>query len=100
MNTITVFNNEDLINTVLSALKKSHFNKVSFDPKQHKFFAITKKTMSSFGEFLIIEMKTIDQTRVTLDFRSQCISPFQVYAWGKNKKNFNKFQTELLKLIV
>ena len=96
--TITVFNNEELINRILTALKEAQFDEVVFDQEQHKFFALTKKTMSSFGEFLIIEMINLDQSTVQLNFRSQCNYPFQIYAWGKNKKNYNRFQSELLKL--
>ena len=94
---ILIRNKEGLINNILIALKKSNFERISFDQKQHKFFAITRKTMSSPGEFLIIEMINLDQSKVKLKFLSQCMSPFQVYAWGKNKKNYNRFQTELLK---
>ena len=97
--TITVFNNEELINRILTALKEAQFDEVVFEEEHHKFFAVTKKTMSSFGEFLSIEMISLDQSNVLLNFRSQCNYPFQIYAWGKNKKNYNKFQTELLKLI-
>ncbi len=95
--TIIMRNNEGLINNILIALKKSNFEDISFDEEQNKFFALTKKTMSSFGEYLIVEMITIDQSKVKLNFRSQCNYPFQIYAWGKNKKNFKRFETELLK---
>ena len=98
--TITVFNNEELISRILTALKEAQFGEVVFDQEQHKFFALTKKTMSSFGEFLSIEMIILDQSTVQLNFRSQCNYPFQVYAWGKNKKNYDRFQSELFKLIV
>ena len=97
---ITINNNEDLNNTILSALKNAQFDEVSFDYKQNKFFAITKKTMSSFGEYLIIDKINMYESKVKLNFRSQCNYPFQIYAWGKNKKNYNRFQSELLKLIV
>ena len=96
--TITIINNEELINRILTAFKGAQFDEVFFDEEQYKFFAVTKKTMSSFGEFLSIEIIILDQSKVQLNFRSQCNYPFQIYAWGKNKKNYNRFQNELLKL--
>ena len=90
---------DNLLNKVIDSMKLSNFNDVVYDEKTNKFYASTLATMSSWSEFIEVEMEKIDDTNILLKFLSRCTYPYQVFDWGKNKKNFEKFEAELNKVI-
>lgn len=88
----------DNIEILEQALKNTGFKKVHFNKAKNKFFARTKFSMSSFSEF--IELKLHDKGNETeIEFKSICALPTQVYDWGKNKRNYRKFEKQLEMLI-
>jgi hypothetical protein len=55
--------------------------------------------MSSWTEQ--IEVQAIEnQGKTEVNFKSICSLPTQIYDWGKNKRNYKKFEKELEKVIV
>ena len=90
---------ENLTNKVIDSLILSNFNDVIYDDETNKFYASTQATMSSWSEFIEVEIEKKDDTNVLLKFLSRCTYPYQVFDWGKNKKNFQKFESELYKVI-
>ena len=82
---------------IMEALKNAGFKKVGVDQDANRFYAQTKFSMSSWTEYIevvIIE----DQSETEIKFKSICAYPTQIYDWGKNKRNYKKFEEELEKI--
>lgn len=89
--------NENL-KIILEALKNSGFRKVRLDEDDKRFYAQTRFSMSSFSEYIEVSVSH-DNLSTELKFKSICALPTQIYDWGKNKRNFRRFEKELEKLI-
>ena len=87
--------NEKLI---MEALKNAGFKKVGLDNEENRFYAQTKFSMSSFSEYIEVAFNH-EHFSTDLKFKSKCALPTQVVAWGKNKRNYKKFEKELKKLM-
>jgi len=88
----------DNLNFIENALKNAGFKNVGIDTGENRFYAQTKFSMSSFSEYIEVSY-TNDQHTTKIKFLSICALPTQVFAWGKNKRNYKKFEKELEKLI-
>lgn len=75
---------------ILHALEVSKFHQVYFNEQENKFCANAAFTMNSWGEHIILNYHT-ENSKTIINFMSICSFPFQIYDWGKNKKNFEKF---------
>lgn len=90
--------NENL-KRIEQALKNAGFKKIHFNKDKNKFFARTGFSMSSFSEFIELYIKD-NQDQTEIEFKSICAFPTQIYDWGKNKRNYKKFEKQLEKLIL
>jgi len=79
------------------ALKNSGFRQVGLDEDEKVFYANTKFSMSSFSEVIFVYYVT-DEKATHIIFKSICGLPTQIFAWGKNKRNYKRFEKELEKL--
>jgi hypothetical protein len=91
-------NPSDNLKFIENALKNAGFKNVGIDSDENRFYAQTKFSMSSFSEYIEVSYNK-DQHTTELKFLSICALPTQVFAWGKNKRNYKKFEKELEKLI-
>ena len=85
-------------NLIMGALKNAGFKKVALDKDEHHFYAQTKFSMSSFSEYIEVSFKH-DHFSTEMKFKSKCALPTQVVDWGKNKRNYKRFEKELEKLM-
>jgi len=95
--THTLHNQDNVQRKIIESLKRSGFEAVNYDVVESKFYARTNFTMSSWGENITIEIN-IANNSVTSEFISICAFPFQIFDWGKNKRNYKRFYKELNKL--
>lgn len=83
---------------IKEALKNSGFKKIGFDVDENRFYAKTRFSMSSWSEYVEVKIDR-SQNETEIEFKSICALPTQIYDWGKNKRNYNKFESELKKLL-
>lgn len=88
----------EIVSTIERALKNAGFRRVGFDSAEQKFYAQTQFSMSSWSEYIAVYYQHNDSS-TDLQFKSICALPTQLFAWGKNKRNFKKFERELEKLL-
>ncbi|TQD40176.1 hypothetical protein [Haloflavibacter putidus] len=79
-------------------MKNAGFNKVGIDEDKNCFYAKTTFSMSSFLEYIEISYQNT-QNKTELKFKSICALPTQIYDWGKNKRNFERFEKEIDQLL-
>ena len=91
-------NPTDNLKFIGEALKNAGFKKVGLDKDENRFYAQTKFSMSTFSEYIEVSYSH-DNLSTDLKFKSICALPTQVFAWGKNKRNYKKFEKELEKLM-
>lgn len=84
---------------IKKALKNAGFKKVGLDKDENRFYAQTKYSMSSFSEYIEVSFNHDHHFRTNLTFKSICALPTQLMAWGKNKRNYRRFERELQKLM-
>jgi hypothetical protein len=81
--------NLNLNSNILKALKKSGFLKIK--ESNNSFSAITYPSIWSFSEIIQIDNNKIDEENVLVTIKSKCFFPLQIFDWGKNKRNCEKF---------
>ena len=86
------------LNLIKKALINSGFKKVGVYPDENRFYAHTKFSMSSFSEYIEVTCSS-DNLQTSITFKSMCALPTQIYDWGKNKRNYKKFERELEKVM-
>lgn len=91
-------NPNDNLKIIMEALKNAGFRNVGLDADEHRFYARTKFSMSSFSEYIEVSY-THQPFSTTLKFKSICALPTQIIDWGKNKRNFKRLEKELEKLM-
>jgi hypothetical protein len=91
-------NPTDNLKFIEEALKNAGFKKVGLDKDENRFYAQTKFSMSSFSEYIEVSFSH-DHFSIDLKFKSICALPTQIVDWGKNKRNYKKFEKELEKLM-
>lgn len=92
-------NPNDNVKHIENALKNAGFNKVGLNAEENLFYAQTNFSMSSFSEYIEVSFNH-DDNSTDLVFKSICSLPTQLIDWGKNKRNYKKFERELEKLMV
>lgn len=95
---IEVSSVENIEEIIFKVMKSVGFKDIDFDKGCEKFHATTTFSMSSWFEHIEIKLVSVGQKR-QLHFSSICGYPYQIYDWGKNKQNFERFQKELIKVI-
>lgn len=79
------------------ALENAKFSKVILNLEEKKVNAQNGFSMSSFSEYIQVEANEINGA-TEIEFKSICAVPTQIYAWGKNRRNYKKFLSALNKL--
>jgi hypothetical protein len=74
---------------ILSALEKANFKKIKDDT--NLFTAITLPTIFSFSERIKTEISKVNESKYSVKFSSVCFLPTQIFDWGKNERNSNRF---------
>lgn len=81
---------------ILQAMKASKFKNIHYNERSQVFKGNVNFSMSSYFEN--IEIKLINsEEKQSLIFLSICGFPFQIYDWGKNKRNYKRFLKNLHK---
>lgn len=84
----------DKINSIIiDALKKSGFNRIK--ESDNSFKAISYPSIWSFSETIEIDKNKIDDENFLISIKSSCFFPLQIFDWGKNEKNCEKFLANL-----
>lgn len=91
-------NPADVLKWIENALKNAGFTRVGLDENENRFYGQAKFTMSSFSEFIEVSFSQ-NEYSTDLHFKSICALPTQIFDWGKNKRNYKKFEKELEKLM-
>src|SRR5690606_31768840 len=84
----------DFLEAVNTALVKSGFKEVNVHPKNGVFTAKTGFSMSSWMEFIEVRCEQ-KADNIHVNFLSICGLPTQIFAWGKNRRNAERFFREL-----
>lgn len=79
------------------ALQNARFKKVGLDSNENRLYAQSGFSMASWSEFIQVKAKEING-QTELEFKSLCAFPAQIFDWGKNKRNYERFKKELSKL--
>ncbi len=86
------------LNLIKQALENLGFKNVTLNKEGNAFYAKTKFSMSSWTEQIEVKVdENNNETEIT--FMSICSLPTQIFDWGKNKRNYRKFERELDKLL-
>lgn len=94
--TLDLENKEISREDILQAMKTSKFKNVYYDEGNQVFKGSVNFSISSYFEN--IEIRLIDsENKPRLTFLSICGFPFQIYDWGKNKRNYKRFIKNLHK---
>ncbi|MBA5792630.1 hypothetical protein H1R17_01170 [Flavobacterium sp. xlx-214] len=80
----------NLKSKIISALESSGFQTITYHEKENRITANTSVSFKSWGEIVEIQLEE-NKSNPQIVFKSICAFPFQIYDWGKNKRNFNKF---------
>ena len=91
-------NPSENLELIKEALKNAGFKKVGLDKDENRFYAQAKFSMSSWSEYIEVYYSH-DNFSTDLKFKSICALPTQILAWGKNKRNYKRFEKELEKLM-
>lgn len=94
---ILPFNLNESLGLCQKALENARFTKVVLDSKENRLQAQNGFSMKSWSEFIQVKAIAINGS-TEIKFKSICAVPTQIYDWGKNKKNYKRFETELNKL--
>lgn len=92
-----IYNSNNTLENIATALINSGFTNTIVDKENKIVQAKAKSSFSSWGEMIYIEVINKSNTKGQINFTSTCTYPLQIFDWGKNKSNFNKFSKELNK---
>ncbi|MCX6228165.1 MAG: hypothetical protein NTV75_03140 [Bacteroidia bacterium] len=88
----------DIVKFIEKALNHAGFKKVGHNTDENRFYAQTRFSMSSFSEYIEV-LYSSGNLATDLKFKSICALPTQVFDWGKNLRNYKRFEKELEKLL-
>lgn len=86
-------------NLVSEALQNAGFKNIKFDEEENRFYAQTKVSFWSWSEYIEVKIHT-NPLQSELKFKSICALFTQIFDWGKNRRNWIRFDKELDKLII
>ena len=87
------------LNYVQEALNNAGFKNVKFYNAENWFKAQSRLSSSSFTEEIVIKVRGDNEMAIVF-FKSVCPISTLVFNWGKNRRNFRKFEDELEKLLI
>ena len=85
---------EVLMDKVVECINDSRFKIRQMDKAKSRIFATSPISFQSWGENIYMDF-IAEKDKTILEFSSVTIS--QLYAWGKNEKNYNEFIDKLEK---
>ncbi len=89
---------EDFVEKVRVSMQESHFYFIKAESTGCSFTALVVPSLFSWSEIVkVVIQRSAEGSRVV--FKSKCVFPFQLYAWGKNKRNAERFFSNLHKHI-
>ncbi len=92
------YQDENFSLRVKQSMRESYFHFISMDKKGQNFKAFVFPSFFSWSEIVSINVqRNEDDHRVM--FKSKCSFPLQVYAWGKNKRNAERFFANLYRCL-
>ena len=88
----------DIEKLIMKALKNAGFNKVGLNKEDNRMYALTKFSIYSYSEYIEVSFNHYNFS-TDFKFKSKCALPTQIVGWGKNRRNYKKFEKELNKLM-
>ena len=85
--------NPNINSLIMDALKKSNFRKIR--QVNNSFTSLATPTIWSFAEIITVNVNRISENKIEVLFKSKCLFPLQIFDWGKNERNCNKFFANL-----
>lgn len=92
------YRGSDLKSKIVQSMRESCFQFVKTNDNGRNFRAMALPSLSSWSEVVSVVINQ-NTNGVEIIFKSRCAFPIQVYAWGKNKRNAEKFFRNLNKYI-
>jgi len=83
---------ELIFDKLLEVIENSQFKLKYADKKKFEILATSEFTFNSWGENIYITLLESGPINVV---RFESVTLFQMYSWGKNEKNFNKFLEQM-----
>lgn len=85
------YNSNEVIlkQNIFKALEMSNFKNIK--ENKNYFKSITLPSIFSFSEVIKAEVKKTNEDKYIVNFRSKCFFPLQIFDWGKNERNSNRF---------
>jgi hypothetical protein len=88
------FSKDILFDKLIEVMTEAGFKIRRTDKVTGHIFATAPISWFSWGENIYINLKE-ENSKTTLDFCSACL--FQIYSWGKNERNYDRFLGEFEK---
>ncbi len=82
---------------LIYALQKSNFKMIK--ENNNTYSAISLPSIFSFSELIKVEVKKRNDSKFNVNIISRCLFPLQIFDYGKNKRNSNKFFKNLEEII-
>jgi hypothetical protein len=79
----------DFETKILEAMKKSNFKFIKSDNPKFRAWSII--SLWSWGETIEIDYSKTNDNHIKVNCTSTCYFPLQIFDWGKNKRNTNRF---------
>lgn len=83
---------------IIRALEKAKFSKVRRGKERNIVHARAGFSMHSWSEIIEVKIRE-NEGKTELEFKSICAFYPQIFDWGKNRRNYKRFEKELNKLI-
>lgn len=85
------YNSNEVIlkQNIFKAFETSNFKNIK--ENKNYFKSITLPSIFSFSEIIKAEVKKINEDKYIVNFSSKCFFPLQIFDWGKNERNSNRF---------
>lgn len=90
------YGGSDLKSKIVQSMRESCFQFVKTNDNGKKIRAMALPSLSSWSEVVSVVINQ-NANGVEIIFKSRCSFPLQVYAWGKNKRNAERFFANLYK---
>jgi len=74
---------------IREAMRKVNFKKI--EESNYEFTGLTLPSLFSFSERVTVDFIQLDQNEYLVELESKCLFPFQIFDWGKNRRNCDRF---------
>lgn len=91
------YKEDDFVDKVEESMRKSSFRLIRIDQERKNLRAFVLPSLFSWSEVVDVAIEK-NEEGYNVIFESKCAFPIQVYAWGKNKRNAERFFANLYNL--